>query len=144
MLYFDAACIAKCYLNEPGAERVRQIARQAPGLASCEISRVEFASVLARHRREGHLTAAGFDLAQRAFDEDERDRVWRWLPISSTLIELARRAIESLPPGLILRAGDALHLACARQHGFAEVYSNDRHLLAAAPHFQLAGMDPLA
>lgn len=42
-----------------------------------------------------------------------------------------------LPPDAFLRAADALHLACASEHGFAEVWSNDRHFLAAAPHFEL-------
>ena len=32
MIYFDAAYIAKCYLNEPGADRVRQVAYGAAGL----------------------------------------------------------------------------------------------------------------
>ena len=34
MIYFDAAHIAKCYLNEPGADRVREVAYGADGLAS--------------------------------------------------------------------------------------------------------------
>ena len=50
MIYFDAAYIAKCYLNEPGAERVRAMARTAEGLASCEWGRLEFASIVHRHR----------------------------------------------------------------------------------------------
>ena len=54
MIYFDAAYIAKCYLNEPGADRVREVAYGADGLASCELARLEFASILKRHVRERH------------------------------------------------------------------------------------------
>ena len=56
MIYFDAAYIAKCYLNEPGADRVREVAYGADGLASCELARLEFASILKRHVREHHVT----------------------------------------------------------------------------------------
>jgi hypothetical protein len=56
VIYFDAAYIAKCYLNEPGADRVRTVAYGADGLASCEIARLECASILKRHLREHHVT----------------------------------------------------------------------------------------
>lgn len=143
MIYFDAAYIAKCYLNEPGAERVRELARQADGLASCEIVRVEFASILKRHVREGHLTRREASATLREFEEDERDGVWHWFGSTSGLLEQARQRISGLPGSVIVRSLDALHLTCAAEHGFQEVYTNDRHMLLAAEHFGLMGVDIL-
>ena len=57
MIYFDAAYVAKCYLNEPGADRVRDVAYGADGLASCELARLEFTWILTRHVRERHVLA---------------------------------------------------------------------------------------
>jgi hypothetical protein len=45
VIYFDAAYIAKRYLNEPGADRVREVAYGADGLTLCELVRLEFASI---------------------------------------------------------------------------------------------------
>jgi hypothetical protein len=56
VIYFDAADVAKCYLNEPGADRVRGVAYAADGLASCELARLEFALILKRHVRDRHVT----------------------------------------------------------------------------------------
>ena len=40
---------------------------------------------------------------------------------------------------VLLRAGDAVHIATALDLGEEEIWTNDRHLLAAAPHFGIAG-----
>ena len=85
MVYFDAAYIAKCYLNEPNAEA--------------------------------------------------------WFAVSSSLIRLACQNVSSLPSIAFLRAVDAIHLTCAKENGFIEVYTNDRRMLDCAKYFQVRGVN---
>jgi predicted nucleic acid-binding protein len=143
VIYFDAAYIAKCYLNEPGADRVRELAYVADGLASCELARLEFAAVLKRHVRERHVTGREMTAILKDFHEDEQNGVWQWIGVTSDLLEKARQAVLDIPRTIFLRSGDALHLACAKEHGFHEVYTNDRHVLKAARHFHLTGVNVL-
>ena len=143
MIYFDAAYVAKCYLNEPGADKVRAVAYAGGGLASCELARLEFAFILKRHVREQHLTRREMTAILKEFDADERNGVWQWFAVTSGLLENARKAIIDMPATLFVRSGDVLHLACAEEHGFQEIYTNDRHMLHAAPHFNLTGVNVL-
>lgn len=141
MVYFDAAYIAKCYLNEANAETVRQFAYEADGLASCEIARVEFYSVVHRHLREGNINSQEAQKVLKDFEYDESDGVWEWFPVSSSLVRLACENISQLPATAFLRASDAIHLTCAKENGFSEVYTNDRHMLACAQYFQVQGIN---
>ena len=52
-----------------------------------------------------------------------------------SIFEKAADSVRDLEAGVWLRAADALHLVSARDNGFETIFSNDRHLLAAAPHF---------
>ena len=75
------------------------------------------------------------------FTTDESSGLIVWLPIDDTLINQACTRVASLPPSVFLRAADALHLTCASDAGLKEIYSHDRHLLAAAAHFGIKGDD---
>jgi predicted nucleic acid-binding protein len=144
MIYFDAAYIAKCYLNEPGADRVRAVAHGADGLASCALARLEFASILKRHVREHHMTRREMTAVLKDFAEDEASGVWQWFGVTAELLDKARQAVLDIPSTTFLRSGDALHLACAEAHGFHEVYTNDRHMLRAARYFHVTGVNVLS
>jgi predicted nucleic acid-binding protein len=144
VIYFDAAYVAKCYLNEAGADRVREVAYGADGLASCELARLEFASILKRHVRERHVTRREMTAILKDFEEDEQNGVWQWFGVTPELVEKARTAVLAIPGTIFLRSGDALHLACAEDHGFQEVYTNDRHMLKGAQYFHLTGVNVLA
>jgi predicted nucleic acid-binding protein len=63
--------------------------------------------------------------------------------VTSELLEKARRVVLEIPGTVFVRSGDALHLACAEEHGFEEVYTNDRHMLQAARYFQVTGVNVL-
>ena len=73
------------------------------------------------------------------FESDEGDQVWTWLPITPELIAATVVKFRALKLSTDLRAADALHLACAVEHGFKEIWTNDRHLLAAAAAFKIKG-----
>jgi predicted nucleic acid-binding protein len=140
MIYFDACYVAKWYLSEPDSPQVRQTATQAGCVGSCHLVRAEFASILHRYLRDGALSPTEVTQLMTQFDLDIQAGQWALFPLSDKLVHDATAAIQSLPAGLLIRAGDALHLACAVEHGFKEIYSSDRHMLAAAPHFGLNGI----
>ncbi len=138
-LYFDTAYIAKCYLNEPGGKEVRDLARKATGLCSSALAMAELACVFHRQIREGLLTAQQALRLRSLFLDDLNNDVWLLLPVSDHLLHRVETLMRSLPSKAYVRAGDAIHLASAREAGFTEIWSNDRHLLAAAAHFGLHG-----
>jgi len=137
MIYFDTAYLAKCYLNEHGSDEVRKLATQTGRIACCEFGRLELAATIHRNLREGKITRAQNRLILDQFDSDEANHVWTWLPVTPELLAGATARFRLLKPSIWLRAADALHLACAVEHGFKEICTNDRHLLAAAAAFKI-------
>jgi predicted nucleic acid-binding protein len=139
ILYFDSAYIAKCYLPEPGAEKVRELARTASGLYSSSLSLAELACVFHRQGREKVASAEAIAAGRRFFADDLRNEVWSLIPVSDRLLHRVAVLVQTLPADCLLRAGDAIHLATAIDSGFHEIWTNDRRLLAAAEAAGLGG-----
>ncbi|CAN5535519.1 hypothetical protein BH20VER3_BH20VER3_11640 [soil metagenome] len=140
MIYFDAAYIAKFYLDEPDSDRVRKLAEEAGEVACCLHGRVEVLIAFHRKFRERAFSPRIFAAVREQFEADCAAGVWAWLPISAQLIGSLAERVAKLDRRVFLRAADALHLASAVEQGFKQIYSNDRHLLAAAPQFGLHGL----
>ena len=140
MIYFDAAYIAKFYLDEPDSDRVRKLAENSGEVACCLHGRVEVLIAFHRKFRERAFSARSFHAVHEQFEADCESAVWAWLPISAKLITILSDRVSKLERCVFLRAADALHLASAAEQGFKEIYSHDRHLLAAATSFDLRGL----
>jgi predicted nucleic acid-binding protein len=138
-MYLDSAYIAKFYVNEPDADAVRTLIRSAPHVCSSTYAVVEVTCVFRRHVREGSVTdEQGRELID-LFRKHVDDGVWNLVPITDALLRRTATLVRALPPNLPLRAGDAIHLGTALEASESELWTNDRHLLAAAPHFGLSG-----
>jgi len=139
-LYLDSAYIAKCYLNEPDADRVRVLVTDESSLTSSAWCRAELGCIFLRHVREGSLTRKQARELHDLFLDDVRSGVWTLLPVSSDLLEnLELRLGRLRRRDVFLRAGDAVHLTTAVDAGFREIWTNDRHMLSAARSFGLKG-----
>jgi predicted nucleic acid-binding protein len=140
MIYFDVSYIARLYFEDPGWERVRTLAATAP--IACSLHGYsEVVAAIHRKYREKVLTPSQYHQTLEQFTLDCDEHGYLWLPVSAAVSSRLRKGFENLPRTVFLRASDALHLACAAENHFREIYSNDRTLLAAASHFALRGID---
>jgi predicted nucleic acid-binding protein len=139
--YFDSSYIAKFYLDEPESDAVRRLAESLGQVRCAVIGQIEVAAVFHRKLREGAFDTRAFREVMSQFDDDCSQSLWTWLPITTALATATAAVFTRLPRSVFLRAVDALHLACAHEHGLPEIYTNDRHMAAAARHF---GVKPIA
>jgi predicted nucleic acid-binding protein len=138
-VYLDTSYIAKFYLNEPESGQVRELVRKADSIHSSLWALAEFHALLHRHLREGALSLGAVnDLALR-FSEHVEDGLWRLRPVTEALLRRTSALMISAPRDLFIRTADAVHLTTAQEIGEREVWTNDRHMLAAAAYFGLKG-----
>jgi len=140
MIYCDTSYLLRLYLDEPWAENVRELCGQNE-VASSIHAQAEIPAGLHRSWREGRIDSGAFALLIAQFQSELASNAFKWLPLGNSLFEGMATSYASMPSTTFLRAADALHLVCAADHGFTEVYSNDRHFLAAAPLFGLRGIN---
>ena len=138
-MYFDTSYIAKFYFNEPGSPRVRELVRKADAIHSSLWALAEFHAVLHRRLREGASSPSDArDLASR-FSEHMEDGLWNLIPVNKALLRRTSALMVSAPRDLFIRTADAVHLTTAHEIGERDVWTNDRHMLAAAAYFGLTG-----
>ena len=141
MIYFDTSYLLKCYVNEEGAAAVRELYEQSDGVACSLWGRMELTTALHRKWRGGLIDQSTFRTHLRQLTRDDESQLWHWYPVTLEQRDRLTEWIRKMPSTLFLRAGDALHLTCAAEQGYKEIYTGDRHLLAAAKHFGLKGVD---
>jgi predicted nucleic acid-binding protein len=143
-VYFDSALIAKFYLNEPGRDRIRQLARAKGVVATSGIAVAEVAAAFHRKLREDAVRTDTFEALESQFKHDREQGLWRLIGPADDLLEQVHELFQNLDKTVYLRAMDALHLITAKAAKFDDIYSNDRHLLAACTPVGLRGINPLA
>lgn len=131
MLYFDTSFLAPLILEEATSDDVEAFFLDLPPgqLQVSHWTRVEFASLVAREVRVGGLAEAEARLTMDQFDEMVAASCQVVVPGAADY-ELAKSYIQHFATKL--RAGDALHLAIASNHGAKMLCTLDEGLLAAA------------
>jgi len=138
-VYFDASYIAKFYFNEPESSRVRELVRKADAIYSSLWAFAEFHAVLHRRLREGDTSLGDARDLDSRFSEHIEEGLWNLIPVNQALLRRTSALMVSAPRNLFIRTADAVHLSTAQEIGERAVWTNDRHMLAAAGYFGLTG-----
>ena len=130
--FLDSSAFAKRYIEEEGSQAVDDVCDAASELALSVICVPEIISALNRRRREKTLSREEYATAMRRLSEDVAD---------AAIISLTPAVIgtcASLLEASVLRAMDALHVACALEWGAELFVSADEKQVRAARKAGLA------
>ena len=125
-LSVDSSSFAKRYIQEIGSDRLDDLLQTASELAICVILVPELISGLNRRLREGCLTGRDYREAKKQLLDDVRDAIV--LQLTPAVISLSVKLLETT----LLRAMDALHVACALEWKADLFVTSDRRQLEAA------------
>ncbi len=130
MIYFDTSFLVPLVLPESTSDRIAIFIRalNIEQFAVSHWTRVEFSSLLAREVRMGGLDAQAAAQADARFEVMVDDSFAVLLPNANDF-SLAKQYLRKFETRL--RAGDAFHLAIARNHDAETIYSLDKTLLKA-------------
>lgn len=103
----DSSALAKRYVFELGSDKIDYFLQNAKQLGLCTILVPEIISALNRRRREKILSADDYRSIKRQLMEDVHDAVI--LQVTPAVIARSVKLLEDN----VLRAMDALHIACA-------------------------------
>jgi uncharacterized protein len=125
-LAVDSSSLAKRYVLEIGSGKLDRFLQNATELALCILLVPEIVSGLNRRMREGALDIKGYRAVRKQLLSDVRDATI--LQITPSVIA---RSVELLENN-VLRAMDALHVACALEWQADLFVTSDRRQMTAA------------
>jgi uncharacterized protein len=130
VVYFDTSILVPLLIEEPSSDKVRQLMdRQREGtLATSHWTRAEFSSMLAREVRMGKYKEFFASKVDARFESAIRSGFTVYTPDLADF-EAAKQFVLRYDSGL--RAGDALHLAVARNNNAQAIYSLDDRMIRA-------------
>ena len=130
MLYFDTSFLVPLLLEEATSAKIERFMAHLPTgeMAVSHWTRVEFSSLLTREVRTGGLNSDAAKRTNVEFEAVVADSFIVLLPEADDF-DLAREYLGHHQTGL--RAGDALHLAIARNRRAEAIYSLDKTMLKA-------------
>ena len=130
MFYFDTSFLAPLVVPEATSDKIAKFMTALPAgeLSVSHWARLEFSSLLAREVRIGALEARAAIAADAQFEIMVQQSFSVILPDADDFT-LGKEFIGRYETGL--RAGDALHLAIAKNRRAAAVYSLDKGMIKA-------------
>lgn len=136
MIYLDTSFVAPLVIAEDTSDAVEAFVRRIkPGeLATSLWTRVELASLVARKHRMGELSESQAKAVRGEFERLLDESFDLLLPAAADFAA-AVRFLAELTTGL--RAGDALHLAVAANHGASRILTLDAGSMAAGKLLKL-------
>jgi predicted nucleic acid-binding protein len=137
--YFDSAYLAKCYLEDPESSKIRELVKRIEKIYSSALCIAEVSCALHRSLREKRITRGEASHLRMTFLQDVSIGIVQMIPVTDIILRAVDATVAKMPDTIFLRASDAVHLASAQHEGFGEIWSNDRHMLKAAPHFGITG-----
>ena len=125
-LSVDSSSLAKRYVQEDGSEEMDSLLRNASELALCIILVPEIISALNRRQRERVLTVTDYRKAKLQLLDDVKDATV--LQVTPAVISRSLNLLEKN----VLRAMDAIHVACALEWQADLFVTSDRRQFEAA------------
>ena len=130
MVYFDTSAFVPLFILESTSQAIVDwLDSSREPMAISEWTLVEFAAATSIKIRTGQISASQAKKAAAELESFVRGQCQIAVPDRGTFVQAAELASQ---PGLQLRAGDALHLAIARQLNASKLACIDNAMVASA------------
>lgn len=137
MIYLDTSTLVPLFVHELTSEAIRRQMSTLPAdeLTISEWTKAEFVSAIGIRVRTGHLHRQVALGIVQALNEMADRSLSVLAPETSDFVDAARYCQQFK---LGLRAGDALHLAIASNHGARMLYSLDQRMVKCARRLKIS------